>query len=144
MPVIWQEDGSEVLVHVNTLAAVFHNGLASFTVDMECDQSGRAPIVVRFHLGRKNDLRNLMATREDGPIGHPIIVGRWARPLQDAIWFGMLDLVSASTSSSEAEGIGADEGHLWIRTDGTGTTRATHHQSKHARRMLTISDSGGR
>ena len=139
-----QEDGSEVLIHVNTLAAVFHNGHASFTVDMECDQCGRAPIVVRFYLGRRTDLRNLKGTREDGPLGHPIIVGRWARPLQDAIWFGMLDLVSASISNSEAEGIGADEGHLWIRTNGTASTRATRHQSKHVRRMLTISDSGGR
>jgi len=114
-PVIWQEDGSDVLVHVDTLAAVFYEGLASFTIDMECDQCGREPLVVRFYLGLKNDLSNLLAAKEEAPAGHPVLVGRWAGPLQDAIWFGLLDLVSETTADSEAVGIGADEGSLWIR-----------------------------
>jgi CBS domain-containing protein len=120
-PVIWQEDGSDVLVHVSTLAAVFHDGLASFTIDMECDQCGRGPLVVRFYLGPKNELSNMVAAKEEAPAGHPILVGRWAGPLQDAIWYGLLDLVSFTAGEGQdAVGMGADEGNLWIRISEPG------------------------
>jgi len=120
-PVIWQEDGSDVLVHVSTLAAVFHDGLASFTIDMECDQCGRGPLVVRFYLGPKNELSNMVAAKEEAPAGHPILVGRWAGPLQDAIWYGLLDLVSFTAGEGQdAVGMGADEGNLWIRISESG------------------------
>ncbi|PXY78537.1 MAG: hypothetical protein CXX81_07230, partial [Methanobacteriota archaeon] len=103
----------------------FHDGLASFTIDMECDQCGREPLVVRFYLGPKNDLSNLMAAKEEAPLGHPILVGRWAEPLQDVIWYGLLDLVSETTPDSMAIGIGADEGNLWIRIDTNADSNAS-------------------
>ena len=116
-PVIWQEDGSDVLVHVSSLKVALQSGMASFSIDMECDQCGRENLIVNFYLGGKDDLTNLNAMREEAPKGHPIIVGRWAGPMQEVIWAGLIDLVASQSNSAsmEAMGVGADEGHLWIR-----------------------------
>ena len=116
-PVIWQEDGSDVLVHVNSLKVVLQSGMASFSIDLECDQCGRENLIVNFYMGGKDDLTNLNATREEAPKGHQIIVGRWARPVQEVIWSGLIDLVVSQSKSvsMEAIGVGADEGYLWIR-----------------------------
>jgi len=117
-PVIWQEDGSDVLVHVSSLKVVLQSGMASFSIDMECDQSGRENLIVNFYLGGKDDLSNLAASKmEEAPAGHPILVGRWAGLMQEVIWAGLIDLVASQSNSAsmEAMGVGADEGYLWIR-----------------------------
>lgn len=116
-PVIWVEDGSEVIVHTDSLGAVFQDGYALFTIDMECDQVGRAPMVLAFYLGPKEELTNLVATTEEAPSGHPGIVGRWSEAMQDALWLGLLDLTidMSGTQGDEAVGIGAGDAHLWVQ-----------------------------
>ena len=71
-----------------------------------------------FCLGSKDILTNLSSTFEEAPRGPPLIVGRWGPVLQDVFWSGLLDIVAKQTANPDIgpKGIGADEGHLWIRT----------------------------
>jgi predicted transcriptional regulator len=117
-PVIWQEDGSELIIHCDSVQVNLKDSFATCSLDVECDQTGKASVEMTFCLGSKNLLTNLSSTSEEAPRGPPIIIGRWGPILQDVFWHGLLDLVAVKTESPEIgpKGIGADEGALWIST----------------------------
>ncbi len=116
--VIWEEDGSELLIHCDSAIVTLKDGMATCSLDVECDQTGISEFVMTFCLGSKDILTNLSSTFEEAPRGPPLIVGRWGPVLQDVFWSGLLDIVAKQTANPDIgpKGIGADEGHLWIRT----------------------------
>jgi predicted transcriptional regulator len=141
-PIIWSEDGSEVLVHVNTLTSTFEDGLATFSLDLECDQSGRETLEIGFYFGTNEEMRSPHDVTDERPKGHPIIVGRWGVPVQDVLWSSIIEFVENTARNIDGGGeannrdgsengtgkgnrgpethilsLGAYEGQLWFTTD---------------------------
>ena len=113
--VVWTEDGSEVIVHPETIEVRASSGLLTVGIDMSCDQTGRGRITVRFFIGDQNDLSNLLGVREESPDGPAILIGRWAQPLQDVVWSVLLEQGEMISSSDGAtlRGIGAGSDAIW-------------------------------
>jgi hypothetical protein len=89
--VIWIDAGDEVLVHLDSVQVRMLNGTLLVSVDLETDQTGCSPLVVAFSLGA-GDPAGLVATTDEVPRGHPVLASRWGRPLQAAVWAGLLGL----------------------------------------------------
>ena len=113
--VVWTEDGSEVIVHTDTLQINAQTGLLTISVEMSCDQTGRSTVTVRFFIGDQDDLSNLVGVKEESPDGPPILVGRWAQPLQDVVWSVLLEQGEMISSSDGAtlRGVGAGDDAIW-------------------------------
>lgn len=155
-PVIWSEDGSEILVHTSSLNSTFENGLATFSIDLECDQCGREMMEVRYYLGTKDEMQNLHAVIDAKPKSHPLLVARWAKPMQDVIWGCLIELVEKTTrqvmgqsnvdSNEEAvsaddisefkpSAIGAEEGQLWVAITTPNTITSLLNQTSASSRL---------
>ena len=113
--VVWTEDGSEVIVHTDTLQINAQTGLLTISVEMSCDQTGRSTVTVKFFIGDQEDLSNLVGVKEESPDGPPILVGRWAQPLQDVVWSVLLEQGEMISSSDGAtlRGVGAGDDAIW-------------------------------
>ncbi len=90
--VIWVDGGDEVLVHLESLQVRMLPGTLLISVDLECDQTGRSPLVVALALGAAQDAAGLVGVTDDLPHGHPLLASRWGKPLQAAVWAGLLGL----------------------------------------------------
>jgi hypothetical protein len=144
-PVLWAEDGSEIVVHSDSITVLQTEGFARFSVDMECDQIEREKIPVNFYVGPVNELTNLQASCEANPSGSAEIVGRWGQTLQDALWEGLLSTVSEAVSTHEnrlARGFGSANHLFYIRlvNEKTGKTPASKDSKASTSQTTKISD----
>jgi hypothetical protein len=113
--VVWTEDGSEVVVHPDSIEVRADSGLLTVGVDMSCDQTGRGRITIRFYIGNQDDLTNLVGVREESPDGPAILIGRWAQPFQDVVWSVLLEqgeMISTSDGGS-LRGVGTGSDAIW-------------------------------
>lgn len=92
--VIWVDAGSEVLVHLDSTAAHLADGLLLVSVDFECDQTGRTPLVAAFGMNHGADAAGLFCTTDELPRGNGILASRWGRIFQDALWAALTGLIS--------------------------------------------------
>jgi len=54
-PVIWVDGGDEVLVHLESVQAkMLDGGVLLVSVDLETDQTGRTPLIVRLALANSD------------------------------------------------------------------------------------------
>ena len=113
-PVIWSEDGSEVVVHTSSLSVEISDESLTASIEMSCDQCSRSAIVASFFLGKSDDLSNLNGVREQAPAGPKVLVGRWGRPFQDVVWLAMLEQGKLLVNKYESNlmGIGAGSGAI--------------------------------
>ena len=108
-PVIWSEDGSEILVHNESVEVEMDDGDILVFVTMNCDQTEESIVSIRFHVGTDGP-NNRTAVTEEAPEGHPIIVGRWGPVLQQSIWDILLKTLDNSTPDGQiATGFSAGE-----------------------------------
>jgi hypothetical protein len=91
--VVWTDAGDEVLVHLDSTKTRILDRLLYVSVDLECDQTGRSPLVCAFALGNADDPSGLLAVTDELPRGHGLLASRWGGILQDAIWGALLGLV---------------------------------------------------
>jgi hypothetical protein len=134
-PTIWEEEGSELLVHPSSLRVVIDDGFLTFSLDVESEQSGRVNVTIPICVGNSDDLSNLHGGVHSVVEGEPVIVGRWSHALQDVMWHALLDLVDriciVLDEHVEDEGvqpmaIGADDGKLWIRVASVSSNPTPH------------------
>lgn len=88
--VIWDDFGDQVLVYLDSVVVRLIKRLVFVSVDLECEQTGRAPLIVTFALGSVQDGAGLVATTDEAPRGHPLLAGRWGRILQETVWAALL------------------------------------------------------
>ena len=91
--VVWADAGDEVLLHLSSVQVALRSGLIVVSVDLECDQTGRESLVMPFSVGASRDQAGLLAVTDDLPRGDGLLVGRWGRLLQDAVWAALLQVV---------------------------------------------------
>lgn len=92
-PVVWIDGADEVLVHLPSVRVALRDKLIAVSVDLECDQTGRETLVMPFAVGGTRDPAGLVAATETLPRGDGLLVGRWGRIVQDAVWSALLAVV---------------------------------------------------
>ena len=90
--VVWSDLGDEALVHIDSVVLRFVTRFAVVSVDLETEQTGRAPLIVTLALGSTQDGAGLVAATDALPRGNAMLASRWGRVLQETVWSALLDL----------------------------------------------------
>jgi len=115
--VIWVDAGDELLVHLDSIRVALRNKLIAVSIDVECDQTGRTPLVCTFALGDQSDPAGLFATTDELPRGHGLLAARWGAAVQAAVWNSLLTLVKDHAGERNLAPLGliAVDGALSLR-----------------------------
>ena len=92
--VIWVDAGSEVMLHLDSTKVHIADGLLVVSVDFDCDQTGRTPLIAAFGMNKGADAAGLFSTTDELPRGNGLLAARWGRIYQDAIWAALTGLLS--------------------------------------------------
>jgi hypothetical protein len=119
-PVVWTDGADEVLVYLPSLRVALRDGLIAVSVDLESDQTGRETLVMPFAVGGTRDPAGLVAATESLPRGDGLLVGRWGRIVQDAVWNALLAVVDDYARRLDKLPFGFSAGHgvLTLRAAG--------------------------
>ena len=117
--VVWVDGSSEVLAHLDSLAVRVLAGAVVLSIDLESDQTGRAPVVVRFALAGASEPAGLIAATDEVAGGHPVLAARWGGAVQNAAWAALLDLATrhASDLGQAPAGVSAVPGSLRVHLE---------------------------
>ncbi len=117
--VVWVDGGHEVVAHLDSLTARVLDGALFFSLDLESDQTGRAPVLVRFAVPTGTDDAGLVVATDEVAGGHPVLAARWGAAVQDAVWSGLLTLAQehAAASGQVPAGISAVAGSLRLHLE---------------------------
>jgi hypothetical protein len=112
--IVWSSAGDEVIVHLDSLQVRILDGAVVASMDLESDQTGRAPVTVRFALAGQDPAAGLIATTDEVPGGHPVLAARWGTAVQEAVWASLLGLASdhAAQNGFAPHGLSAVHGAL--------------------------------
>jgi hypothetical protein len=115
--VIWVDAGDELLVHLDSIRVALRDKLVAVSIDVECDQTGRTPLVCTFALGDQADPAGLFAVTDELPRGNGLLAARWGAAVQAAVWNSLLSLVKdhASERNLAPLGLTAVDGALALR-----------------------------
>ena len=90
--VVWVDGPDEALVHLDSVAFRVAGGMLIASVDLETDETGRAPVIVRFALGGPDDPDGLVVATDEVAHGRVELVSRWGESVQAALWSALLSL----------------------------------------------------
>jgi hypothetical protein len=113
--VVWVDQGDEVLVHLDSITVRYVGEILLLSMDLECDQTGRTPLVVPFALGATSTAgATLVAATEEFPRGNALLAARWGQPVRDAAWTALLQLASdhATERGVAPQGMTLESGQL--------------------------------
>ena len=102
--VIWEQAGSELLVHLGKTRVQVVEGLILVGLTVESNESGQVEVTIPFAVGRSGRLAGMVVTTEPKPRGPTIVIDRWGEALIAAAWQAVLDVIA--TLSARA---GVDE-----------------------------------
>lgn len=121
--VVWVDGPDEALVHLDSVRTRVVGTTLVMSIDLETDETGRAPVIVRFALGSPDDPGGLVAATDEVPHGPSVLVSRWGEAVQAALWSSLLSLAvdHAAQNDSEPRAIGIERGRLALRTAGKAT-----------------------
>lgn len=102
-PVVWEDAGDAVLVHLDTAKVRLVDRIAAVSVDFEADQTGRGPVIVRLVFGN-GDEAELIASTDDVAHGHAALAARWGPILRDVAW---AVLVGTAEAHAKERGLAA-------------------------------------
>jgi hypothetical protein len=107
--VVWSAQGSEVLVHVDSVVSTLTPGYVDVRVDLEADETGRVNVPVRLAVAHRLEPPNFTATTTLEPDDGSPLAARWGPVVQDAVWGTLLGL-----AGDDAQGVAADDGSLVV------------------------------
>jgi hypothetical protein len=99
--VVWVEHGDEVVVHADSVKVAIHGGALLVSVELECDQTGREPLIVALSLGGVDDGAGLIAMTDELPRGDGVLAARWGAALQHAVWGALVELARSHAAERE-------------------------------------------
>lgn len=116
--VIWIDAGDEVLVHLDSIQVRILDRMIVVAVDLETDQTGRAPLVCPFALGGLRDQAGLIATTHELARGNRLLAARWGSVLQSALWAALTGLAQdhAEERGQQVHGIHALPGRITLKS----------------------------
>jgi hypothetical protein len=91
--VVWVDRGDEVLVHLDSITTRIVDGAVLVSIDLECDQASRTPMIVTFALGADaSSGAALIAATDEFPQGNGLLAARWGPAFRNAAWNAFLQL----------------------------------------------------
>ena len=93
--VVWEDRGSQMLVHVASLQVQTLEQALVVGVDTETAEFGRAPLIVRFVFGTARDPATLVASSDETVHGPPLLAARWGSLFRDVVWTVIVRLADA-------------------------------------------------
>lgn len=116
--VVWVDGEHEALVHLDSLTARTVGTTLLMSIDLETDETGRGPVIVRFAMGGPNDPGGLDVATDEVPHGPAALVSRWGEAVQAALWNGVVGLAArhAAQQGAELAAIGVQRGSVVFRT----------------------------
>ena len=91
--VVWEDAGDEVLVHLDSLQVRLPERMVVISVDLESDQTGRGPVIVRFVFGSTEDALGMVAATDELAHGNPELATRWGDVVRDVAWAALIGTV---------------------------------------------------
>jgi hypothetical protein len=122
-PVIWEQAGSELLVHLHGVRVAVLDGLVLVGVPIETVETKRVEVTISFAVGTPDRLAGMVVTTEAKPRGPAAIVDLWGEALIAFAWQTLLDVVErlAARTGVDVDGepllpgaIVANRGHLGL------------------------------
>lgn len=89
--VVWVDHGDEVLVHLDSTTTQIAGQSLLVSIELECDQTGRTPLVVAFALPA-DEAAGLVLATDEYPRGNGLLAARWGPAVQSAAWSALLAL----------------------------------------------------
>jgi hypothetical protein len=116
--VVWRDAGDEVVVHLDSFRVNLLEGAIIASLDLECDQTGRTPMVCQFATGIGEDTAGLLMTTDDLPKGNGLLASRWGEAVQNAIWSALLEMAAEHAQERQLVPVGlhVSGGVLMIET----------------------------
>ncbi len=113
--VVWVDGGDEVLVHLASTTTQIVGQTVLVSIELECDQTGRTPLVVAFALPSSEEGGLVLAT-DEYPRGNGLLASRWGQAVRAAAWSAMLTLASDHAAERELapRGLTVNGGHLHL------------------------------
>jgi hypothetical protein len=93
--IIWEDRGSQILLHVGKLQVRVLDGVLAVAVDVETAESGRTTLIVRYVFGDADGAAGLVASSDDAVHGDPLVASRWGALFRDVIWAAIVRLSEA-------------------------------------------------
>jgi hypothetical protein len=116
--IVWAAQGSEVVLHLDSLAVELTPGHLRVRIDCETNETGRVNQEIHLALADPSEAPNFCATTGLVPHGDPRLANRWAPRLADAVWATVIRL-----AGPDAQGVAADHGALIVhRNEPTAPT----------------------
>jgi hypothetical protein len=106
--IVWVKDGDEVVVWLDSLSVRLEPGAVRVRVDLETEQTGRAPQDVVIAVAEPSAPPSLAAVTDETARGDARLAARWGQTLQEAVWGALLEL------ADDAAGIAAAAGKLVV------------------------------
>jgi hypothetical protein len=121
--VVWVDGADEALVHLDSVNSRAVGTTLVMSLDLETDETGRAPMIVRFAMGAPDDPGGLVCATDEVPNGPASLVGRWGDAVQAALWSSLLTLAvdHAGQRGAAPAAMGIEDGHFVLRTTEAGT-----------------------
>ena len=115
---VWEDAGDEVLVHLESLHVRVLPQALVIGVDLESDQTGRGPVVVRFVLGAVDDMAGLIASTDEVAHGNAMLAARWGSVFREVVWATLVGTVEehAKERGLAPQALVAVDGQLRLRT----------------------------
>lgn len=93
--VVWDDAGDQALVHLDSVVVKLVANSVIVSVDLETEQTGRAPLIVVLAFGTEQDPAGLVATTDALARGNMLLAARWGRVLQETIWAALMGFARA-------------------------------------------------
>jgi hypothetical protein len=93
--VVWDDSGDQALVHLDSVVVKPLANALVVSVDLETEQTGRAPLIVVLAFGTERDPAGLVATTDALARGNALLAARWGRVLQETIWAALMGVARA-------------------------------------------------
>lgn len=113
--VIWDDGGSQILLHVGKLQVHLMDATVVVAVDAESTEFGLAPLMVRFVFGQEDGPTSLVAATDARAFGDPRVAARWGDLFRDVIWAALARMVDVSSAGRTPAGIAVQREGLVLR-----------------------------
>lgn len=92
--VVWEQAGSQLLVHQRQTRVAVLEGLVLVGVTVETRETGRVEVTVPFAVGRPDRLAGMVVTTEPAPRGPTAITDPWGDAIIAHCWRLLTDVVA--------------------------------------------------
>jgi hypothetical protein len=93
--VIWEDRGSQILLHVGKLQVRTLDNVLVVAVNVETVESGATALIVRFVFGNASDAAGLVASSDEIVHGDSLVAARWGPLFRSVIWSAIIRLSEA-------------------------------------------------